>query len=149
MKTKTLPLLMSIVLTGTFFISLTDVSGQSGMSPERQRLSNIKISLIVSRLNLTQEQSIRFWPIYNEYTIQRRNIHKSIRQIVNYQKSPLVSNLKSTEDMNKVNRLKQTELQLDKQYQLRFLEIISVSQLNKLYLAEDAYRTMLLERLKR
>ncbi|OJV19780.1 MAG: hypothetical protein BGO21_22025 [Dyadobacter sp. 50-39] len=127
----------------------TDASGQSQMSAERQKLSDIKISIISNRLNLSPEQSIRFWPVYNEYSAKRRGIHKEIRQIINYKKSPEVSDVKSSEDIIRVHQLKQNELDLDKKYQQRFLDIISANQLGELYMAETEYSKMLLERLKK
>ncbi|MDR6809601.1 hypothetical protein J2Y45_006679 [Dyadobacter sp. BE34] len=140
---------ISVRLIAILLLGLTDASGQPKMSAERQRLSDIKISLISNRLNLSAEQSTKFWPVYNEYSVKRREIHREIRQIISYKKPIAVSEIYSSKDIVKIHQLKQNELDLDKQYQQRFLEIISVNQLGELYLTETAYRKMLLKRLKR
>ena len=37
------------------------------------QLENAKIAFITNRISLTQDQAQKFWPLYNEFSTQRRN----------------------------------------------------------------------------
>lgn len=115
---------------------------------EMQRIQDAKIAIITNRLNLTPEQSTGFWPVYNEYSQKRREIHRAQRKIINDKKAEGKTDEQVLNNLKEVQDLKQKELDLEKEYQTRFLKVISASQIIELYKAERTFNDMLIQRLK-
>lgn len=115
---------------------------------EMQRIQDAKIAIITNRLNLTPEQSTGFWPVYNEYSQKRREIHRAQRKIINDKKAEGKTDEQVLNNLKEVQELKQKELDLEKEYQTRFLKVISASQVIELYKAERTFNDMLIQRLK-
>ena len=115
---------------------------------EMQRIQDAKIAIITNRLNLTPEQSTGFWPIYNEYSQKRREIHRAQRKIINDKKAEGKTDEQVLNNLKEVQDLKQQELDLEKEYQNRFLKVISANQIIELYKAERTFNDMLIQRLK-
>jgi Spy/CpxP family protein refolding chaperone len=132
------------------FVLLTTASAwaQRPSGEEMQRIQDAKIAIITNRLNLTPEQATGFWPVYNEYSQKRRDIHRSQRKIINDKKEDGKTDVQVLNNLKDVQDLKQQELDLEKEYQNRFLKVISASQIIELYKAERTFNDMLIQRLK-
>jgi hypothetical protein len=50
------------------------VSISSAQNPNLEKLNNYKIGFYTKRLNLTSEEAEKFWPVYNEYQVQKNQI---------------------------------------------------------------------------
>lgn len=137
-----------LVFVFVAILSITSASAQRKSEEEIKRIQDAKVAIITNRLNLTPEQSTGFWPVYNEYSQKRREIHRAQRKIINEKKAEgknddqVLSNLKEVQD------LKQQELDLEKDYQGKFLKVITASQVIELYKAERTFNDMLIQRLK-
>lgn len=115
---------------------------------EMQKIQDAKIAIITNRLNLSPEQATGFWPVYNEYSQKRRDIHRAQRKIINDKKAEGKTDDQVLNNLKEVQDLKQKELDLEKEYQNRFLKVISASQVIELYKAERTFNDMLIQRLK-
>jgi HAMP domain-containing protein len=137
----------SVLLLAFLAFSATDSFAQRRNEEEIRKIQDAKIAIITNRLNLTPEQSKDFWPIYNEFSGKKRELHRSMRQLINTKDESrsddqVMSNLKEIQD------LKEKQLALEKEYQSRFLTVISAKQLVELYKAERSFNEMLIQRLK-
>ena len=130
------------------FFSITSVSAQQRSEEEMKRIQDAKVAIITNRLNLTPEQSTGFWPVYNEYSQKRRDIHRAQRKIINDKKAEGKTDEQVLNNLTEVQDLKQKELDLEKEYQNRFLKVISANQVIELYKAERTFNDMLIQRLK-
>ncbi|MBO9639943.1 Spy/CpxP family protein refolding chaperone [Siphonobacter aquaeclarae] len=113
-----------------------------------QQIRAAKITWITNRLNLTPDQSKDFWPLFNEYENKKREIRHRIRKL-----NGETNNLATSEDavrknLKEILELRQQEVDLEKDYQGKFLKVIDVRQLAELYKADQRFTQMLLERLK-
>jgi len=140
-KKISLLLLFALLTTATAW-------AQRPSGEEMQRIQDAKIAIITNRLNLTPEQATGFWPVYNEYSQKRRDIHRSQRKIINDKKEDGKTDVQVLNNLKDVQDLKQQELDLEKEYQNRFLKVISASQIIELYKAERTFNDMLIQRLK-
>jgi Spy/CpxP family protein refolding chaperone len=140
-KKITLMLLFALLTTASAW-------AQRPSGDEMQRIQDAKIAIITNRLNLTPEQATGFWPVYNEYSQKRRDIHRSQRKIINDKKAEGKTDEQVLNNLKDVQDLKQQELDLEKEYQNRFLKVISASQIIELYKAERTFNDMLIQRLK-
>lgn len=122
--------------------------GQRRSEEEIKRIQDAKIAIITNRLNLTPEQSVGFWPMYNEFSQKRRELHRAQRKIINDKKAEGQTDEQVLSNLKEVQELRQKELDLEKDYQNRFLKVISASQVVELYKAERTFNDMLIQRLK-
>jgi len=128
--------------------STAAVYAQRPSGEEMQKIQDAKIAIITNRLNLSPEQATGFWPVYNEYSQKRKDIHRAQRKIINDKKAEGKTDDQVLNNLKEVQELKQKELDLEKEYQNRFLKVISASQIIELYKAERTFNDMLIQRLK-
>ncbi|MCR9251126.1 MAG: Spy/CpxP family protein refolding chaperone [bacterium] len=133
-----------LVLIAVLFIGFSwVVEAQTNPKVEAAR-----IALITERLNLTPEQAEKFWPLYNEYTNKRRGIQQNMKQAL----KGIDRNNVSDEEAKKIVQLqldrKQQELNLEKQYSERILNVISSKQMVSLRKAEQDFREIIKARIK-
>lgn len=138
--------ILTIVMCSVF--SVTTVFAQRPSQEEMQKIQDAKVAIITNRLNLTSEQSAGFWPVYNEYAQKRRDLHRAQRKIINDRKAEGKTDEQVLENLKEVQEIKQKELDLEKEYQNRFLKIITANQVVELYKAERTFNEMLIQRLK-
>ncbi|QRR04320.1 Spy/CpxP family protein refolding chaperone [Dyadobacter sandarakinus] len=129
-------------------LSVTCTFAQRRSEEEIKRIQDAKVAIITNRLNLTQEQSAGFWPVYNEYAQKRREIHREQRKIMSDRKADGKTDDQVLGNLKEVQALRQEELDLEKEYQNKFLKVITAAQVIELYKAERTFNDMLLQRLK-
>lgn len=140
-------LLAGMLLTLLSF-SYTNVQAQQRRNDEEmKKIQDAKVAIITNRLSLTSEQSKDFWPIYNEFSQKKRDMNRSMRQLIKG-KGVDASDDQAMNSLKEVQDLKQKQVELEKEYQDRFLTVISAKQLTELYSAERDFNEMLLQRLK-
>ncbi len=130
------------------FFSVTTTFAQRPSQEEMQKIQDAKVAIITNRLNLTSEQSAGVWPVYNEYAQKKRDLHRAQRKIINDRKAEGKTDEQVLENLKEVQDIKQKELDLEKEYQNRFLKIITANQVVELYKAERTFNDMLIQRLK-
>ena len=128
--------------------TITGAQAQRRSEDEIKRIQDAKVAIITNRLNLTPEQSAGFWPVYNEYSQRRREIHRAQRKIINDKKAEGKTDDQVLGNLKEVQDLRQKELDLEKEYQSKFLKVITAAQVIELYKAERTFNDMLLQRLK-
>lgn len=110
-------------------------------NPDRQKIESAKIALITNRLNLTPEQAPQFWAVYNEYSDKRKDINRQLRRSGKPGGAAI-------EDLNESVELKQKLVDLEKDYNSRFLKVISAQQLQELHNTERMFNKMLIDQLR-
>lgn len=131
-----------------FIGAISTAQAQRRSEEEIKRIQDAKVAIITNRLNLTPEQSTGFWPMYNEYAQKRREIHRAQRKIINDKKAEGQNDEAVLDNLKEVQELRQKELDLEKEYQNKFLKVITASQVIELYKAERTFNDMLIQRLK-
>ncbi len=113
-----------------------------------RKIESARIALITERLGLSPEQAERFWPIYNEYSTQRRQIRNQWTEARKGADPQTMTEQQSQQLMNLRFEVKQKELNLEKDYAKRLREVISSQQILSLRNAEDDFKRMLLQRIE-
>ncbi len=134
----------SIILI-LFLISMSSMA-QDQKSMDRIRAA--RIALITERLNLTPDQAEKFWPVYRQYEMERREIRKEFRDARQNVDMKNLTEEQSQQLVRKSLEMKQNELNLEKDYSRRLSEVISTQQLFKLKNAEKDFQQMLLKRIQ-
>ena len=123
--------------------------GQNRHEPSKERMQNIqnaKIAYITEKINLTPEQSQKFWPLYNQLENERNALREKSSDLrrVNLE---TISDADLRAALNNRLTWRQSELDLDKQYMDKFLRVISVRQLATLYRSEREFTKVLLKKM--
>lgn len=138
------------------FISVQGAFGQHFQDgrpprPNKQQMERIhaaKMAYITDRLRLSEEQSSRFVPLYNDYDAHLVELRKSFRQSI--EKNNQTENMTNEQAMDMIdNNLDYQEqvIKLKRDYNERFLKIISPQQLSNLRIAEREFRQTLMQKL--
>lgn len=131
--------IITLVISFFMMASTTNLAAQ-GTGNEKIRA--IKIGLITDKMKLSPEQSAKFWPIYNRYDNEMRLIRTSRKDVTN------AKGLNAEEIIDERQKLDEKAVSLKAKYQGEFLNVISPTQLNNLYQAENEFRQYLLNRLQ-
>lgn len=126
----------------------TDVFGQRRSEDEIQQIQSAKVAMITNRLNLTPEQSANFWPVYNEFSEKRRALNRQQRKIIHEKRETGTTDESVLNNLTEIQEIKQKQLDLEKEYQEKFMKVITASQVAELYKAEANFNEMLLQRLR-
>lgn len=135
---------VSIILI-LFFVT-SHVFSQS--KENMKKIESARIALITERLGLTPEQAEKFWPVYREYNMERREIRQEIREARQGVDLKNLTEEQSKQLMQKSMEMKQKELNLEKKYSKRLNEVITTQQMFKLKNAEQDFQQMLLKRIQ-
>ena len=130
----------------SFIFIAQDGFGQG--ADAREKIEAARIALITERLGLTPEQAEKFWPVYNEYDQQRREL---ARQLQDARQQVDVNNMTEEQSRNLMDlglNIRERQVQLERQYAQRLTNVISAQQLLSLKKAEDDFRRMILRRLE-
>lgn len=115
----------------------------------KERIQAARIAYITDQLGLTPEEAEKFWPIYREFSEKRQNLQKQYREMKR-NPDPNKTMEENEKDLVDVGfKLKQQELDLEKDYSGRLLKVISAQKLRSLPEAEKRFRQMILEQIQR
>lgn len=114
----------------------------------REKMEAARIALITDRLGLTPQQAEKFWPIYREFTQKRLEMRNEFRQRQMGIDPANPDPKKQEELVNFGLQLKQKELDMEKDYSGRLMQVITAQQLLSLRKAEGDFRQMILNRLQ-
>ncbi|RCH56553.1 hypothetical protein DJ568_01455 [Mucilaginibacter hurinus] len=114
--------------------------GTTGKQPG-SRLALIKKEFLSKQLNLTPEESKKFWPLYRQYQQQLINI----RRLKRLNSSDAQAN--GTEQLKKELYYETEMVNIRKRYQEEFLKILSAEKVSELYKSEREFNDEVIKQL--
>ncbi len=121
------------------FIFLFVLSNTSIAQRDKDKIEALRMNFITKKLDLTINESEKFWPIYNEYNDKLKAIKKNIRQSYKRKSENLTD--KDAEDLITLElQSKQAEADLFKVYSEKLKSIIGSKKLVKLHVAEEEFK---------
>ena len=107
----------------------------------KEKIQAARVAYITERLALTPEEAEKFWPVYREYAQKRLELRQEFREAKkNGQDEKALLDL----DL----KIKQQELDLEKDYSGRLQKTISPQKLMNLRQAEGDFRKLLLRQIQ-
>jgi hypothetical protein len=116
-------LLILILMFGSFSF----VFAQNGQHAEK--IQELKIAFITQKLQLTSAEAEKFWPVYNSYDNE-------------------IKQLRASNKNGDVLENEQKLLDIRKKYKPSFEQILGAQRANEVYNAEREYRNVLIRQLK-
>ncbi|MGN6194359.1 MAG: hypothetical protein ACTHOB_05440 [Ginsengibacter sp.] len=117
-------LLLFLLIFGSFSFAIA----QNKNGQRNEKIQDLKIAFITQKLQLTSSEAEKFWPVYNDYQneIRQLRVNRSDDALENEQKL----------------------LDIRKKYKPSFEKIVGPQRVNDLYNAEREFRNALIRRLK-
>jgi Spy/CpxP family protein refolding chaperone len=141
---KALPAIAVILALACSF-SYAQPNGRKG---KQDQIEKAKIAFINERLTLTDAQSAKFWPVYNEFSKKRREEMMSMRKLNKENKDSSTSEDQIRQNLSLMLDKRQAIVNLEKEYLPRFLAIINPRQVDALQKAERDFLKMLRKRME-
>jgi hypothetical protein len=131
----------------SFILFLNTSAAQRNANPERmkERMDSYRIAFITEKLNLTPEESQKFWPLYNQFHEQGKKLRQDER------------NQKSVDDMSDAEaeqfikiaiEREEKELNARKEFVQKLKNVLPAKKIAKLQGLEKEFKKELLERSK-
>lgn len=113
------------------------------------KIEAAKVAFVKEKIQLTENQEMLFWPIYNDYLDKKQEIRKQIKSLKTETGALSATDEQLKLDLQKLFDLRQQELMLEKEYfTLKFIKVISLRQVIELQKAEKQFTLMLIKKLE-
>ena len=109
---------------------------------KNQQVEAVKIAFITQKLNLNSSEAEKFWPVYNSYQREMREVFKLRREAKNKKQSDTDDRL--TGELDFESRL----LDIRRKYKQEFSKVIPAEKVSKFYEAEREFREQMIRELK-
>jgi len=140
----TLAVIWFVLLIPAKMFSQTDTSAAS----RREKIKAQEVAYITQKLNLTADESQKFWPVYNEYDAQKEALNKAFHQKMKTFRKPNMTDAQADSIIVGELAHEQALLDLKKSYVSKFLAVLPAPKVAKLGEAERGLRRMLLKLIK-
>lgn len=155
MKTQNLLNIFNVFFftLGLMLFSLSSIAQQNHIKPRKhsdqrkEKIESARIGFITQRLNLKPEQAEKFWPVYNEYQNQKKEIRKNMHKIKKMNSNLTITDEQIIKNINKMIDLKQQKLDIEKECIFKLQKVLTARQLVELHKAENDFTMMLLNKL--
>ncbi|MBL7856547.1 MAG: hypothetical protein JNM57_02570 [Cyclobacteriaceae bacterium] len=118
-----------------------DLEGAQLDPKAKEKIQAARIAYITERLALTPDEAEKFWPVYREYAQKRLDLRQEFREARKNGKDE-----KALLDLDL--KIKQQELDLEKDYSGRLQKVITPQKLMNLRQAEGDFRKLLLRQIQ-
>ena len=135
---------ISIVMLSIFSIFCFTNTFAQGFNKKKQtqedikKLEEMRKETITHRVNLTEEQTKPFWLVYDAYTKEKTVISDKLRDLKRSGRTQSDAELKKNFESR--FSLREQEIDLERKYFDKFLEVISIRQVLELYEVEKHLR---------
>lgn len=128
--------LFLIVVCSTFF--------QIFAQEDNAKIEALKIAFITKRLQLNAEEAKKFWPVYNQYEAEKKQVRQNtIGDIKEMKGDGDFTNTEAEQAISKYIEFKAKDLDLTKKYVSEFRKILPATKIAKLVTAEEHFKKML------
>lgn len=133
-------------------ISMTSIAqppaGGKGNHQRSEKIKAMKVEYITTKLDLTPSEAEKFWPLYNAFNDKMMELERTRRRALRDNANKEMTD-KEVNDFIAFNfKTDQDILDLRKEYDAKFKEVLGIQKVGKLYQAEDQFRHEMLRKMK-
>lgn len=115
----------------------------------REEIETMKIGFLTRRLSLSPEEAKVFWPVYNQYSDELRDLRESHRSRMRSAKDDGdVSNEEWEKLADAEIQFRQQELDIMKKFHVQFKKILPARKVAALYRSEEEFKRELIEKIR-
>jgi hypothetical protein len=136
-----------LIFSSILLFSVRGYAQNQGGNPERmkEKLKTHKIAFLTERMQLTENEAEKFWPLYRSYEAERRELKEDIF-IENLNAD--ISEKEAEKALDNMIDIKTKELDLQKRYISRFRSVIGAKKVIELYKAEKEFKETMVKRIR-
>jgi Spy/CpxP family protein refolding chaperone len=140
------PILLILLALVTFGISL------SAQPRERkgeifEKVKSEKIAYLTDKLDLTEEEAQKFWPIYNQYEKEKMEIAKAM-MTSKMRRPKEMTDAEASKFLDSIVDFHEKEAQIEKKYIAKFKGALPVKKVAGLLIAERDFRKVMIDNVK-
>jgi hypothetical protein len=127
-----------------------DSAGKQQRHKQRkEQMQARKVGYFTAQLELTPEEAELFWPIYNEYWKKRNDLFNERNNLIRKAKHDKMDDKKALQMAQRMVGNLQDDANLAREYNEKFAKVLPPQKLLKYYVAEESFRTELLNVLRK
>lgn len=123
---------------------------ERAMSDKREEIEAMKVGFLTRRLSLSAEEAKKFWPVYNQFSMEIRNLREGRNN--KFREARVDFDSMSEKDIEKLVdgeiAFRQQELDIVRKYHTSFKQVLPIRKVAKLYRAEEDFKRELLQKIK-
>ncbi|TDQ27717.1 sensor of ECF-type sigma factor [Tenacibaculum caenipelagi] len=138
----------------TFFLCLSTFFAQAQTRKGgSEKIRAFKIAFLTEKLNLTEQEAEKFWPLYNVYDKKMMRLHKKERHgikknIMDSGGLDSLSEKESKEIYNKIRSVTKQQYETKDDFYSKLTKILSYKKILRLEIAEHEFNRKLIGKLK-
>lgn len=117
---------------------------------DNNKMEQLKISFLTSKMDLSEEEAKDFWPIYNDFTKEVGQLRRTrMQKLIVFRKVEEIEKLSDSEIQTLILNdfdFKQRELNIEKKYFNRLKSSLPLKTVGKFYRAQEAFKKELLKK---
>ncbi len=120
---------------------------QPGRQSKRDKVEQLRIAFLSEELSLTVEEGQQFWPLFNAFEKEKKELKMSHKKLVMgmNEKGSSITNSEVQKFVTEMEARRQSEAQLEAKFLHDCLPILGAERTVKLLQAEDKFRRALLK----
>ncbi len=149
---KTLNIFIASILIVVSQMAFAQHNGPHAKNPQanKEKIEAMKVSFITEKLSLTPEEAQKFWPVYNQFKAEMKEIKKA-GKMPNGEARPNIETMTEKEAATFAEQrfiTEQKALDIKKKYHEEFKKILPVKKVAQLYIAEEQFKRELLKQMR-
>jgi hypothetical protein len=118
--------------------------------PNGERVEAMKIAYITNKLDLTPTEAQSFWPIYNKHQdeVKKLRMDRAMERMNARSGWEEMSDKEVEETLNRFLTLKESEVQLTRQYYADLKKVLPIRKVGLLFKAEEDFKRAILEAIR-
>ncbi|CAG0990912.1 MAG: hypothetical protein HND27_08165 [Bacteroidetes bacterium] len=119
-------------------------------STTKEEIEAMKVAFITKYVGLTPQESEKFWPIFNEYESKQKTLKTTYRDfsVISIEEINKLSDSELQKLIDNHGTIKQKEIELFNEYNSKFLSVLPVKKVAKLYLSREEFKKHLLQKIR-
>ncbi|TRO66681.1 hypothetical protein [Christiangramia sabulilitoris] len=132
-----------ILIICFLFTAFSMGAQEENKEEQRERIKALKVAYFTQELKLNEKTAEKFWPIYNEYERERRELHR--REHIELKNVECISENEAEDLIDEFLSVESEEYKIKKQLFKDLKQIISAKDIIKLHKLEDEFHKKLIK----
>ncbi len=123
-------------------------SQESSPSSGAEKIEALKVAFLSQKMNLSQKQAEKFWPLYNDYQKEMQQLVDQRKQFNRANKTAgSVSDAKADQNLDQEFAFRQQALAIQEKYKNEFLKVLPPRKVANFYKSEGEFKNRLIREL--
>lgn len=118
---------------------------------QRHEVRAMRVSYLTNYMDLSPEESQQFWALNNQFEKEKRGLKEEVRKLRQELRQKGIESAGDAEIVAMLNAeldARVEQIALERNYQKRYLEVISAQKLAKYYQGEERFKKHLIHKMK-